>query len=217
MRHSAIALLLGLLCGCATEWRTGEIVAPSTYEVPSYRSASSIGRLSRLGVLPVMLHMTGSNEVLSQQAWDARRTEISHEVQLAVVEFLVTHKGYDAREIEVSIATTNTDAVRMAGNSHNVDGFVLVERWFKRPWSTVDGLMNIMTLNIPLFLGLSELNQRVSIYETASGRLVWQKELQGENWGNDYAYSCYLGSSGCISLNGLLGDLENAVPPQLRR
>jgi hypothetical protein len=217
MKHLAITLLLGLLYGCATEWRTGEIVAPSTYEAPSYRSASSIGRLSRLGVLPVMLHMTGGNDELSQQAWDARRTEISHEVQRAVVEFLVTLKGYDAREVEVSIATTNTDAVRMAGNSLSVDGIVLVERWFKRPWSTVDGLMNIVTLNIPLFLGLSKLNQRLSIYETASGRLVWQKELQGENWGNDYAYLCYSDSSRCIDLNGLLGDLENAVPLQLRR
>lgn len=217
MRHLAITLLLGLLYGCANEWRTGEMVAPSTYEAPSYRSASSIGRLSRLGVLPAMLHMTGSNDELSQQAWDARSTEISHEVQLAVVEFLVTHKGYDARDVEVSIATTNTDAVRMAGNSLSVDGIVLVERWFKRPWSTVDGLINIMTLNIPLFLELSKLNQRLSIYETASGRLVWQKELQGENWGNDYAYFCYSDSSRCIDLNGLLGDLENAVPLQLRR
>lgn len=217
MKHLAITLLLGLLYGCATEWRTGETVAPSTYEAPLYRSASSIGRLSRLGVLPVMLHKQWDSKELSQQAWDARSTEISHDVQLAVVDFLVTHKGYDAREVEVSIATNNTDEVRMAGNSLSVDGIVLVERWFIRPWSTVDGLINIVTLNIPLFLRMSDITQRVSIYETASGRLVWQKELQLENSGRDAAYFCYSNSSRCIDLNGLLGDLENAVPLQLRR
>lgn len=217
MRYFALTLLLSLLHGCAHEWRTSETVSPSTYEAPSYRAPSSVGKLARLGVLPVMLHMTGGNTELSQEAWDARHNEIARDVQLAVVDFLVTHKGYEARGVELSVSTQDKNAIRVAGKNLGVDGLVLVERWFKRPWSTIDGLVNIMALNIPLFLGLSELNQRVSIYETASGNLIWKREHKGENWGTDPAYSCYSQSTQCVDLNGTFVDLENAVPPQLRR
>lgn len=210
-----LLLLLGWVSGCTHEWRTHEAVTPSTYDAPSYRSAASIGRLSRLIVLPVILHLETIDEESSPQVLDARRNAIRRELQAAVADFLVKQKGYEVRMVDAPEIVSDAAAIRAAGRRFEVDGVVLVERWIAKPWSTAKAIANVFMLNIPLFQALSAVNLRVSIYETASGRLIWQGELKGEDSMQGERRENAKGDR--IDLKPLLGDLENAVPAQLRR
>lgn len=205
MKRLASILLLTILCGCASEWRTAEPVTPSTYAAPSHRSASSIGRLSRLAVLPVVVHLETDDETLSAQVLDERRQTIRRELQAAIKDFLMTRKGYEVRLSELQVPPSDAKAIQEAGQRLGVDGIVVAERWIAKPWSTAKGVLNVFALNIPLFNALSAVNLRISIFETASGRLAWQKELKGEDPGDR------------TDLEPALRDMDNAVPQQLRR
>lgn len=205
MKRIVSILLLAILCGCASEWRTAEPVTPSTYAAPSHRSASSIGRLSRLAVLPVVVHLETDDATLSAAALDERRQTIRRELQVAIKEFLITRKGYEVRLSERQVTPSDAKAIQEIGQQLGVDGIVVTERWVAKPWSTAKGVLNVFALNIPLFNALSAVNLRISIFDTASGRLAWQKELKGED------------SSDRTELEAALSDMDNAVPPQLRR
>lgn len=95
--------------------------------------------------------------------------------------------------------------MRDAGQRLGVDGIVTVERWIAEPWDAMF-IGNVFLMNIPLIIAFNTVNLRISIHETASGRLVWQKEMKGTD---------ALVSGGDVV--GALSDLENAVPAQLRR
>lgn len=207
MKRLLSLFMLGLLLACSHEWRTEAPVQPSTYAAPSYRAASSIGRLGRLAVLAVDIHLDAESGEQEQPAWLARRDSLARELQVSVGDYLATKKGYDIRLVDEPSPPSGEEAMRVVGKRLNVDGIVVVERWYKRPWSTTKAIMNVFLLNVPLFRALSALNLRVSIYETASGRLVWQRELKGEI--DDRREK--------IDLANVFGDLENAVPVQLRR
>jgi len=214
-KHTPLLVVLGILSACTHEWRTQEPVIPSTYETPSNRSATSIGRLSRLIVLPAIVHLEADDRESPREVLDKRSNAIGRELQTAIADFLVMQKGYEVRVVDAPAATAEPSAIREAGRQFGVDGVVVVERWIAKPWSTAKGIMNVFMLNIPLFQALSAVNLRISIYETGSGRLVWQRELKGEDVRQGGASENETGNR--IDVKPLLGDLENAVPPQLRR
>ncbi len=206
MTRAAIMLLLAVLAGCASEWQTREPVQPTTYAAPVYRAAASVGRLGRLAVLPVDLHVETTAESGDMITAERERQRLARALQTQVSAYLIEQKGYDARTVETAIA--DADAARHdAGVGLNVDGIVVVERWIKPAWSTAKAILNVFTLNIPLFRAMNAPNLRISIYETASGRLVWRNEQKGEE--SDL--------NARVDLAAALGDLDNAIPPQLRK
>ncbi len=207
MKPLAILLLLGLLLACSREWRTDAPVQPATYTAPAYRAANSVGRLGRLAVLAVDLHLEADAAAQARPDWRASRDRLARALQLEVRDYLVQKKGYDALVVDEPAPARDEDSMRAIGGRLRVDGVVLVERWFKKPWSTAKAVMNVFLLNVPLFQALSALNLRVSIYEAASGRLVWRHELTGEMEEGKEP----------LDLAAVFGDLENAVPIQLRR
>jgi Tfp pilus assembly protein PilN len=207
MNRLALLLALAMLFGCTREWRTSEPVQPLTYAAPSYRTVSSVGRLSRLAVMPAMLNIDADAEQRAMPEWNAQRQRLAQELQASVSAYLVNQKGYETLNVDMPLPSIDTAAIRTTGQQLNVDGIVLVERWIVQPWSTAKGILNVFTLNIPLFRALSAVNLRISIHETLSGRLVWQSESKGEE--SDLNTK--------VDLPRVLGDLENAVPAQLRR
>jgi len=207
MTRLAALLALMVLFGCAREWRTSEPVQPTTYVAQSYRAVSSVGRLSRLAVMPVRLNAEADAEQLALPESIAQRQRLARELQASVSAYLANQKGYETLNVDMTLPSIEASAISAAGQRLNVDGIVLVERWIVQPWSTAKGILNVFTLNIPLYRALSAVNLRISIHETMSGRLVWQSESKGEE--SDL--------NAKIDLPRVLGDLDNAVPAQLRR
>lgn len=198
-------VLFGFMAACSHEWRTDAPVAASTYSAHSFRSSTSVGRLSRLAVLQVDLHLECDEDAQPRSACDERRVRLSRESQSLVTEYLTTQKGYEVRAVSAPIPAMDAAAMREAGQRLGVDGVVVINRWIAKPWSTAKAILNVFALDIPLFHALNAKNLRIAIYETASGQLVWQQELKGEETGDN------------LDLTRALGDLDNAVPPQLRR
>ena len=89
----------------------------------------------------------------------------------------------------------------------DVDGLVRVERYIVPPWSTAQAIGNIALVNIPLVRALNAVNLRISILEGRSGQVVWVREMQGEDSELDRR----------VDLGAALRNLDNAIPPQLRR
>lgn len=205
MKRIVTVLLLGMLFACTKEWRTSEPVVPSTYTAPSYRSATSIGRLGRLAVMQVIMHIEADAAEQKPPEWATQRDQRARELQVAVSNYLSDKKGYAVETVEAS--APDEDAMQAAGRRLNADGIVVVERWIWKPWSTTKAIMNIFLLNVPLFQSMSAMNLRVSIYETTSGRLVWRQELKGTE----------MEGVESLDLAHVFGDLENAVPARLRR
>lgn len=156
-------------------------------------------------MLPVIVHLETDDEKLSAEALDERRKIIGRELQLAIKDYLMAKNGYEVMISDVPVPPADARARQDIGQRLGVDGIVVAERWVAKPWSTAKGILNVFALNIPLFNALSAVNLRVSIFETTSGRLAWQKELTGEDT-NDHT-----------ELEPAFGDMDNAVPPQLRR
>ncbi len=201
------ALVLILLAGCATEWRTDAPVKPTTYAASGPVSAGSVGRLPRLAVTTVILHREADETEKATLEWQARNETIRKELRQEIVRYLVEQKGYDARSVDEP-PPGDEQAVRATGMRLGVDGIVTVERRLTKPWSTAKAISNIFLLNIPLVNALNAVNLRISIHETASGRMVWMKEMKGEMPDSPKTTP---------DVKGALGDLENALPTQLRR
>jgi len=203
-RAGAAALLLALTA-CMSNTATREPVSPVTYTAPNYRAANSVGRLARLAVAPVVLHWQDSDRREDEAAFAAEQEAVRAETRDTLMAFLAQDKGYAVVPV-VDEADWPDDAARAtAGQRLGVDGIVVVERWIREPWTTWDGLLNIVLLNGPLVKALTETNLRMSIYETASGRLVWTAECHG--W-DDQAVTEIWGK--------LLVNLDNAVPAVLQ-
>ena len=213
--HCAVLAMLVALAGCTREWRTEAPVTPSTWSAQSYRSTSSVGRLSRLAVLPVLLEMDSPDADMSAQELDAVKQKVRTSLRADVVDFLVTRKGYEARAVDAELPDRAPTTIQAFGATNVVDGVVVIERWLARPWSTAKAIGNIFMLNIPLYMALSAENLRITIYETASGARVWEGTLKGEDGMNTAIRGKDTG--GRLDLSPILGDLENAVPAQLRR
>ena len=211
----AVLAMLVTLAGCTREWRTEAPVTPSTWSAQSYRSTSSVGRLSRLAVLPVVLEMEAPDAHMSAQELDALKQKLRASLRADVVDFLVARKGYEARAVDADPPDRGPATMQAIGAANAVDGVVVIERWLARPWSTAKAIGNIFMLNIPLFMALSAENLRITIYETATGARVWEGTLKGED-GMDTAIRNE-DKAGQLDLSPILGDLENAVPAQLRR
>lgn len=196
---------LMLATGCASDWRTREPVTPISYAAEVARAPHSVGRLARLAVLPVTLHIEVDESTRSQPDWPARREDIARALQGDIARYLSEHKGYEVVIVDQAVAVADAAGVRAAGRRLGVDGLVATERWITRPWSTAKAVANIFLLDIPLFMALAADNLRIDIHETASGRLVWRRTLGGED------------SDTAADLDAALGDLDNAVPAALRR
>jgi hypothetical protein len=98
--------------------------------------------------------------------------------------------------------------IQKIGYSLNVDGVLVIRVKERKPWDTFDALLNITFLNAPLYYNIGKSNIGAYIYETFSGRLVWQTE-----------HSTF-GEEGIpinTSLINLFDDMENAVPNQLTK
>lgn len=70
MRQRVIApvLVIALLPGCATEWRSPHGTVPTTYPLPAYRVDRSVGNLRRLAVLPPRLDCPGAFALWTQSS-----------------------------------------------------------------------------------------------------------------------------------------------------
>jgi len=201
------AFVLILLASCATEWRTDAPVKPTTYAASGPVSAGSVGRLPRLVVTKVTLHREAEEAEQATPEWQARNATIRNELRQEIVRYLVEQKGYEVRSIDEP-PPGDEQAVRAAGIRLGVDGIVNVEHRLTKPWSTGQAISNIFLLNIPLLNALNAVNLRITIHETATGRTVWMKEMKGEMPDSPKSTP---------DVKGALGDLENALPAQLRR
>lgn len=205
---SALApvLVLALAAGCSEVTAGREPLTPVSYEAPGFRAPESVGRLAELAVYTVALDWEADRAVRREPAFRERFDRVRDETRSTLAAYLALRKGYDVVPVDEPPPAAKPAAIREAGRQHGADGVVIVERWVAEPWDSVDGVVNIMLLNIPLARALSEVSLRVSIYETATGRLAWQAVQKGRD-----------DAGGPIEWARLLGDMDNAVPRQLRR
>lgn len=211
MTRALFLLFLVLLPACAAKtWRTADPVTQSTYEAPSSRSPTSIGRLARLAVVAVNVHVEASEK--ERLAWSARSDRLAQDLQVMVTDYLIKEKGYEARAVNVSAPSEEGVEMRELGASLGVDGLVVVERRI-RIYSIGEFTMSFFLGSVPAMYSASKPHLIVSIYEAASGRLVWRHESVGEGPIN------YAGGKRDEEreVDVALRELENAVPPQLRR
>jgi hypothetical protein len=197
-RAAALALLPGLLLflgACATDWRSSDAVTPLTWKAEVSRPASSVGRLARLAILPPVFEIDATEEERASPDWQARRDAAAARLQAALAEYLRDAKGYD-----IVLSTDRAGA-------GTVDGYVVTQRYVRRPWSTGKAIGNLFLANVPLFMAMSAVNLRVEIEEAATGRAAWRAELKGEVTTLDDA----------PDMKSLFGNLDNAVPAILRR
>ena len=208
MKLSGAFMLPVFLSACVREWRTPEPVTPSTYQAAPVRSATSVGRLVRLAVLTPELHMISADKERAEPKFQQEEARLRTNLQDDVVSYLVKEKGYDARAVNEVASARDATTLHALGTRLGVDGIVLLERWVTTPWTTARALSNLALLNAPLISALRKPYFRAAIFETASGRQVWNTELSGEHPGQPKIL---------VPQEAVFGNLENAIPPQLRQ
>ena len=105
-----------------------------------------------------------------------------------------------------------TSIIQKIGGALNVDGVLVIRIKERKPWGTIDTLLNLTLMNIPLFYNLASPDIGAWIYETSTGRLVWSEEHS--IFGNETAPTPIPITE---SLIDLFVDMENAVPYQLTK
>ena len=206
LRAWTAGLLLLMLCGCASEWQTRRTILPASGVPASTRPTDSVGVLARLAVLRVEMHVQPTDAQKADPHWPARIDDASRALQANLVGYLTREKGYEARAVDRTLPA-DEPGVRALASELGVDGLVRVERYIVPPWSTAQAIGNIALVNIPLFQALNAVNLRISILEGRSGQAVWVREMQGEDHELDQR----------VDIGAALRNLDNAIPPQLRR
>ncbi len=218
------------MCGCRYHSQTDEPVTPLTYEAPKYRSASSIGNLRRLAMMPIDIK---SYKGKYDSAKDQLTAALSYEDECA--NFLTDEKGYEIvvlRDLDENCRNgllenvkcicnkelyqkwkTTTEKKKTAttiqeiGRALNVDGILVI--WIKErrihegKWGW-RGVLNIALMNIPLTYHAVAPDIGATIYETTAGQIVCRE-----------AHSVFADTAAASCLVDLFADLENAVPRQL--
>ncbi len=228
MKIIFFSLILFALSGCTYHWKSTESITPITYEAKNYRSSNSVGNLRRLVLMPIEHEAyEGRYRSVNEQREASRRFE------MACSEFLHNKKGYEIIILSdkngkwQNIGTDNNksesnmlnrswnkeygqihtkEVIQKIGKDLNSDGILVIRLKEIKPWNTIDGILNIALLNIPLFYNIATPESGAWIYETASGKLIWRNEIS------------IIGDTNTVNSDTLLDlfrDLENAVPIQL--
>ncbi|MFN7750725.1 MAG: hypothetical protein ACK5TE_00475 [Pseudomonadota bacterium] len=205
-RAWAAGLLSLMLCGCASEWQASRTILPASGVPATTRPADSVGVLARLAVLGVEMNVRATDEQKADPYWLPRIDGARQALQANLVAYLVREKGYEVRAVDGMLPGDEAD-IRALAAELDVDGLVRVERYIVPPWSTAQAIGNIALVNIPLVRALNAVNLRISILEGRSGQVVWVREMQGEDSELDRR----------VDLGAALRNLDNAIPPQLRR
>jgi hypothetical protein len=229
-----VLLVFLLLSGCSYHWQSESQITPISYDAPSHRRATSIGKLRRLVLMPVELEACeGKHDSIRKKARISEYTRFCESLLTAErgYEVLVVSDGADTatEPLQNSAYITvpqnlfedwsrepvkehSSSLVQKIGTRLNVDGLVVI--WIKerKPWNYIDGLINLALANIPLFYNIATTDRGVWIYETASGQLVYRAESCCEFVDQSPDQSQ---SKACLA--SLLMNLENAVPRQLTR
>ena len=200
-RAWAAGLLSLMLCGCASEWQASRTILPASGVPATTRPADSVGVLARLAVLGVEMNVRATDEQKADPYWLPRIDGARQALQANLVAYLVREKGYEVRAVDRMLPGDEAD-IRALAAELDVDGLVRVERYIVPPWSTAQAIGNI-----PLVRALNAVNLRISILEGRSGQVVWVREMQGEDSELDRR----------VDLGAALSNLDNAIPPQLRR
>jgi hypothetical protein len=212
MSARATLVVTFALVGCAPiEWRTSEPVTPSTYDAPAFRSSNSVGRLSRLAIMPAIMHI--EEEEANQRP--EMQKQVATDLEAQAAEYLSREKGYETLRVTQSLdrwraGIQDASVIRETGLQFKVDGLVVIEKWVAKPWTQADELASFFLLSMNKMVRARAPSLRVSIYETASGRLVWTTLLRG-------APSSEYHRADRNTVDRALDEMENAVPAHLRR
>jgi len=229
MKNVVFIIILITLTGCTYHWETAEPLHPTSYKTKTYRSESSIGKLRKLVLMPVY-YETYNDRYSTVKEYQ----EKSRQIEALCLKYLQEKKGYEivmlsdnTGQWNQSLFDQNTSAVakklykewtsekydfhsakliKQIGTLLDVDGILVIRLNEEKTWDTLDGVMNIALMNIPLFYRLSKPVNGAWIYETTSGNLVWSEESASIN---DNV------SADINTLLQLFRDLENAVPKQI--
>jgi hypothetical protein len=223
MRTIVLVLLCFAILGCSYHSQSKEPVSPLTYTATLDRRPDSTGKLRRLALMPVELEPY-SGEYASKKDEEAG----GFRYQDACAGYLTEKKGYQVVVVRDTVQDWYREWKKDEGEDHaprvvqevsralNVDGVVVVRIKGRKPWGTLEGLMNIALINIPLFYRIGTTNIGAWIYEGASGRVVWQHEVSDISGTNgDAATTAATTNTTTAFLIGLFTNLENAVPRQL--
>lgn len=235
MRNLFLELLVLAMCGCTYHSQTEEPVTSVTYEAPQYRSVSSIGNLRRLALMPIEIK---SYKGKYDSAKDQLAAALSYEdacanylankkgYEIVVlrdvdekcrngllenVECICNQELYQKWEKTTAKKKTKS-VIQEIGRELNVDGILVI--WIKErrinegTWGWRAGL-NIALMNIPLFYNIVAPDIGASIYETATGQLVWREAH------SVLAETADISTTTSDCLVDIFADLENAVPRQL--
>lgn len=236
MRNLLLVLLVLTMCGCTYHSQTDEPVTSVTYELPQYRSASSIGNLRRLALMPIEL-TSYKGQYNSEK--DQLTAALSYED--ACANFLTDKKGYEIvvlRDVDekcrngllenvecicnqelhqkwkkTTAKKKTASAIQEIGRALNVDGILVI--WYKGRKAEEDlegwekpafAFLNVALLFTPFFYNEMSPDIGAWIYETATGQRVWSEA---------HSISASGFSPASERLVNLFTDLENAVPQQL--
>lgn len=220
-------LTLSLLPGCTSVWQSKEPVQPTTYTLPDYRRDRSVGNLRRLALLPLHYKIRRGSETLALGYVEGVTHSIAAYLkeekgyEIVVVagernawrEDIVKHPefGTSARLAERWSAAgedgPDQKLVTETGRALEVDG--VITAWVEYDPGRSElrqtgwAVANIFLLNAPLFYEMAHDRFRISIRETASGRVVWRGKVSELNQPPQ--------------VTKVLENLENALPAQLTR
>ncbi len=236
MRNLLLVLLVLTMCGCTYHSQTDEPVTSMTYELPQYRSESSIGNLRRLALMPIELtSYKGKYDSEKDQLTAALNNED------ACANFLTDKKGYEIvvlRDVDEKCRNgllekvecicnqelyqkwkktrakeKTASAIQEIGRALNVDGILVIWDKGRRAEEDLEGwekpafaFTNVALLFIPYFYNEMASDIGAWIYETATGKLVWSEA---------HSISASRVSLAPNRIVNLFADLENAVPRQL--
>ncbi len=217
------ALVTALLAGCASHWESSERATPMTYTAPESRADRGVGNLRRLLVLPAVHSYTPFMPGVTLPASQERSAQImAPRLEGVAVRHLSNVKGYEAvhwqapdREAGKSFTAQELNALSESlvswpvfGSRAGGDERALIER-IGRAFH-VDGMLVIRSVysdslfspGLMMFgVGRPGLRVEGGIYETATGRIMWQ----GAFWQGG-------SSDGHSEIRGMFRDLENAIP-----
>ncbi len=236
VRVIAPVLVMALLPGCATEWRSQHGTVPTTYPLPAYRVDRSVGNLRRLAVLPPRLDCVGpfalwthssrpedgtcgSCSALADKGYEILRVGDAAGAWRA--DAVVAPEFGSIEELERAWAAadgdeTRIDVVRRLGRALQVDGIVAVWAQELRCEKVTAGTGTfLLVLGAGLAnIALMDLPLFYYLQHTYAEAVVYETASGALVWRRRLSGPTEGGSPSGI-WSALFSDMENAIPSQL--
>ncbi len=240
MRNLFLVLLVLTMCGCTYHSQTDEPVTSVTYELPQYRSASSVGNLRRLALMPIEL---ASYKGKYDSEKDQLTAALSYEN--ACASFLTDKKGYEIvvlRDVDekcrnglledvecicnqdlyqkwkkTTAKKKTASAIQEIGRALNVDGILVIWDKGREALRVQEEDWELWRKGLWAVLNVALGFTPIYYYEMTPdiGAGIYETATGQLVWREAHSISASGFSSASGRLVNLFTDLENAVPRQL--